>query len=507
MEAQAAFVWLVNASGTLLELAASDGYAGPDLDPYRTIPVDGTLPVCDALRDGASIFLETAATRQSRYPQVGDGARAGFKSWAAIPFTLRGRPIGALSLSFDRLRTFNVEERALVVTMAAQSSQAIERTRLFEAEVRARQEVEQANRAKDEFLAMLGHELRNPLSPILTALHLMRLHGPDLLVRERTIIERQVEHMTRLVDDLLDVSRVARGKVALKRAPIEVSEVLARALEIAGPALEKRAHQLAISVPPQGLLVDADEHRLAQVFGNLLTNAAKYTEPGGRIEIDASAESDRVRVAVRDSGVGIDATQLPHIFDLFVQGQAGLDRAGGGLGIGLSIVRNLVERHGGQVTAHSDGPGRGSAFTVELPRALAAAHRGDTGPVMVRAAARADARRVLVVDDNRDAADTLAEGLADIGYLTRVAYDGPGALAAAVAWKPHVVLLDIGLPVMDGYEVARRLRAEHRDLKVVALTGYGLESDRARLRAAGFDEHLVKPIDLDAVEALIARLV
>jgi signal transduction histidine kinase len=506
---QAAFVWLIDASGQTLELAAADGYTGPDLEPYRLIPLAGALPVCDALREGRPIFLESPDDRRERYPHVGDGARAGFKSWAAIPFLLQGRPIGALSISFDRQRTFSLAERALIITMAAQSSQAIERTRLFDAEVRARQEVEQANRAKDEFLAMLGHELRNPLAPIVTALQLMRLRGGDALIAERTIIERQVRHMTRLVDDLLDVSRVARGKVVLNRAPIELAEVMAKALETASPALEERAHQLSVSVAPGGLLIDADDQRMAQVFANLLTNAAKYTEPGGRIEVTAQVDQHdqarRVRVVVRDSGVGIDPGQLAHIFDLFVQGRPGL--ASGGLGIGLSIVRNLVTLHGGTVSAHSEGPGRGSEFVVELPLIEGGRVAARSPAPTPRPAPRTDVRRVLIVDDNRDAADSLSDGLIACGHVTAVAYDGPAALAAAATFHPQLALLDIGLPVMDGYELARRLRAEGpADLKLVAITGYGLESDRERARAAGFHHHLVKPIDLDTVEALVARL-
>jgi signal transduction histidine kinase len=502
LQAQAAYVWLLDASGQTLELAASDGYAGPVLDRFRTIPLEGTAPICDALRTGQSIFFDSPADRQQRYPELGDGSAAGFHAWAAIPFLHQGRPIGALSVSFDHPRSFHAEERAMIVTMAAQSSQAIERTRLFDAEVRARKEVEQANRAKDEFLAMLGHELRNPLSPIFTALQLMRLRGGDVMLKERTIIERQVKHMARLVDDLLDVSRVARGKVALSRAPIEMAEVLSKALETVSPALEERAHQLSVSVPARGLMVDGDDERLAQVFANLLNNAAKFTEPGGRIQIVAEARDGRARISVRDNGVGIDASQLPHIFDMFVQAR---DGARGGLGIGLSIVRNLVALHGGTVTARSDGPGRGSEFIIELPLAApgATARPAPDRPPPIRG----DARRVLIVDDNRDAADSLSEALAACGHVTAVSYDGPSALQTAATFQPQIAFLDIGLPVMDGYELARRLRAQTpSDLKLVALTGYGLDSDRDHVRAAGFHEHLVKPIDLELVEALIARL-
>jgi CheY-like chemotaxis protein len=330
----------------------------------------------------------------------------------------------------------------------------------------------------------------------------MRVRGGDVMLKERTIIERQVKHMARLVDDLLDVSRVARGKVVLSRAPVELAEVLAKALETVSPALEERSHQLSVSVPARGLVVDGDEERLAQVFDNLLDNAGKFTEPGGHIQIVAEARDGRARVSIRDNGAGIDAIQLPHIFDLFMQAR---DGARGGLGIGLTIVRNLVALHGGTVAAHSDGPGRGSEFVVELP--LAAAGAADRpAPSAPRPLQRSDARRVLIVDDNRDAADSLCDGLTACGHATAVAYDGPTALEAAATFQPHIALLDIGLPVMDGYELARRLRARSPALALVALTGFGLASDRDQARAAGFQEHLVKPIDLEAVEELVGRL-
>jgi signal transduction histidine kinase len=505
LQAQAAFVWLLDPQGQTLELVANDGYDGPALDPFRAVSLDRAVPVCDALRSGQPIFLESPLDRLERYPSMGDPAGAGFKSWAALPFLVQGRPIGALAVSFDRQRTFDAEERALIVTMAAQGSLAIERTRLFDAEVAARKEVEQANRAKDEFLAMLGHELRNPLSPIFTALQLMRLRGGDSMIKERTIIERQVRHMARLVDDLLDVSRVARGKVTLSRAAVELAEVMAKALETVSPALEERSHQLSVSVPARGLVVDADQERLAQVFANLLTNAAKFTEPGGRIQISAETRDGRVRVVFRDNGVGIDPQQLPHVFDLFMQSRPGRDPARGGLGIGLSIVRNLVALHGGTVTAHSDGPGRGSEFAIDLPLAATPSTTAEV-PANAEAVVGSDARRVLIVDDNRDAADSLSECLNACGHLTAVAYDGPSALQLVTAFRPELAFLDIGLPVMDGYELARRLHTQLPDLILVSLTGYGLESDRDQALAAGFQHHLVKPIDLEAVESLVARL-
>jgi PAS domain S-box-containing protein len=371
---------------------------------------------------------------------------------------------------------------------------------LREREQLARQEAEAANRAKDEFLAMLGHELRNPLSPILTALQLMKLRGGGL-EREREVIERQVGHLTRLVEDLLDVSRITRGKVALKEEPVEIAEVVAKGIEIATPLLDQRTHALDVDVPRR-LWVRGDADRLSQVLSNLLTNAAKYTHPGGRITIRAAEEGGEIVISVRDTGIGIAPDVLPRVFDLFVQERQAIDRSQGGLGLGLTIVRNLVERHGGTVSAHSAGPGTGSEFVVRLPQWNVPA--GFESAVDVHSAsgtgvAPADtALRILVVDDSIDAAEMLAAALSLKGYNTRVAFDGPAALRIAAEFRPAVVFLDIGLPVMDGYELARRLRAGGLDrCRLIALTGYGQEQDHARSREAGFDAHLVKPVDLE----------
>ena len=372
-----------------------------------------------------------------------------------------------------------------------------------------RKAAENANRAKDEFLAMLGHELRNPLSPIVTALQLMKLQGPDESERARAVIERQVTHLTRLVDDLLDVSRIARGKVELKADLVEISEVVAKAIEMASPLLEQRNHTLAVQVPRRGLLVDADITRLSQVISNLLTNAAKYTPSGGHITIRGEAIDNEVILRVRDTGIGITPDVLPHIFDLFVQERQAIDRAQGGLGIGLTIVRNLVERHGGTVHVESEGQGRGSEFTIRLPRATWA-EQSETIPrglEMERLAGpRAGAPRVLIVDDNEDGAEMLSIVLSQKGYDTRVAHDAPGALKIAETFKPATAFIDIGLPVMDGYELAEKLRAmpSLTGIRLIALTGYGQEADRRRGREAGFDEHLVKPVDIGAVEAAAA---
>jgi PAS domain S-box-containing protein len=372
----------------------------------------------------------------------------------------------------------------------------------------ARAEAEVANRAKDEFLAMLGHELRNPLAPILTALHLMKLRATGVLERERIIIERQVRHLVRLVDDLLDVSRITRGRIELHKEPLELKDVVTSALEMADPLIEDRRHEVAVAVPP-GLVVDGDRTRLSQVISNLLNNAAKYMEKGGRIRIEAQRVGDEAVLSVRDRGIGIAPDLLPRVFDLFIQDKQALDRAAGGLGLGLAIVRSLVHLHGGEVTAHSAGPGEGSEFRVRLKLAGQPTPAGEplTPPPSVTRPL-AGALRVLIVDDNRDAADMLLEALKMFGHRVRMAPDGPSALALAAEERPDVALLDIGLPVMDGYELARLLRQAPglQDIKLIALTGYGQAAERERSSAAGFDAHLVKPCSIAKVQAAIEQL-
>jgi signal transduction histidine kinase len=373
---------------------------------------------------------------------------------------------------------------------------------------RAKRAAETASRAKDEFLAMLGHELRNPLAPIVTALQLMQLRGGDYAQKERAVIERQTRHLVKLVDDLLDVSRVAEGKIRLHREPVEIAEVVARAIETASPLIEAKRHVLDVAVPATGLSVLADPARCAQVLSNLLANAAKYTEAGGRLQLAAWRDGDDVVVVVRDNGIGIDAAMLPAIFDLFVQERQALSRSQGGLGLGLSIARSMMALHGGSVEAHSDGVGRGSEFTIRLA-ALATDHAPPPAPPSAcgPAGAPRSGLAILVVDDNEDAALALGELLSLHGHTVEVVFDAPAALALAQRFQPDVGLLDIGLPGMDGYELAQRLRRQPGDhgapLRLFALTGYGQESDRRRAADAGFDAHLTKPIDVAALLELL----
>jgi CheY-like chemotaxis protein len=367
-------------------------------------------------------------------------------------------------------------------------------------------QAEAANRAKDEFLAMLGHELRNPLSPILTALQLLRLRGKQS--HEQDIIERQVGHLARLVDDLLDVSRITQGKIELRRSPMEMMEAVMRAIETTSPLLEQRRHDLNLRIARDGLTIDADRDRMAQVISNLLTNASKYSEPGSRIDVEAWRADNTISLRVSDQGVGIPPDMIANVFDRFVQQPQTLDRSRGGLGLGLAIVRSLVEMHGGTVVARSEGPGRGSEFTITLP-AVGIRPSLPQIPSEARAPNRPRDLRILVVDDNHDAAATLQDVLETLGYQVRVAHDGPSALRAARAFQPSIALLDIGLPVMDGYELAQRLRdqEEHSDLRMVAVTGYGQDTDRERSLEAGFLDHLVKPVDMTKLERVIERLV
>lgn len=367
-----------------------------------------------------------------------------------------------------------------------------------------------SNRAKDEFLAMLGHELRNPLAPIVTTLQLMKLRAPDTLAAERDAIESQVRHISDMVDDLLDVARIARGKVVLNAVPVDIADVVAAASEAARPLIDERRQKLQATVA-KGLVVSGDRRRLVQVLVNLLTNAAKYSPEDKAIWIDATQEHGEAVVRVRDEGDGIAQALLPYVFEMFTQEQQSIDRAQGGLGLGLAIVRNLVELHGGSVSASSGGPKRGSEFVVRLPLLKQQATPGAETIPSKRAPGRVSGKpvKVLVVDDYLVAAESTAALLQALGFETRIAHDGASALGAAVEFMPAVALVDIGLPVMNGYELARQLRATPgmERLSLVALTGYGQESDRDRAFESGFDEHLVKPIDAEKLEQVIERMV
>lgn len=374
----------------------------------------------------------------------------------------------------------------------------------------AQQALHEVNQRKDEFLAMLAHELRNPLAPIRNAAQILRLHGKGNTKLEwaRSVIERQSRHLTRLVDDLLDVSRMVRGQISLEKGPLDLSDVVRHALETSRPLVRERKHQLTVTLPGEPLPLEGDLTRLSQVVANLLINAAKYTPEGGHIWLEAERNDGEIVLRVRDTGMGISSGLLPHIFDLFTQGARTLDRAQGGLGIGLTLVKRIVEMHGGRVEARSAGAGAGSEFTVHLPVHVGRPPRGAETQSRVPAATAGSQVRILVVDDNVDAAESIAMLLSLEGYKVQSVHAAQAALEAAQSFQPHLVLLDIGLPGMDGYEVARRLRAQQRieRLRLVAITGYGQQSDRERAREAGFDEHLVKPVDPDALHEVLGAI-
>ena len=368
-----------------------------------------------------------------------------------------------------------------------------------------------ADRRKDEFLAMLAHELRNPLAPIRNAVQVLKLVGPEDTRQTwaREVIERQTQHLMRLVDDLLDVSRITRGKVTLAREPLDLATIVHRAVEASRPLIDSRHHQLTLALPSEPVRLEGDLTRLVQVVGNLLNNAAKYTDEGGHIRIEAAQQGGEAVIRVQDNGMGLPSDLLPHIFDLFIQADRSLDRSQGGLGIGLTLVRQLVEMHGGHVEARSDGPGHGSEFIVRLPAAASTAAAARAGAEVGESASPAPrALKILVVEDNVDSAEMMSYLLKLGGHEVRTVHDGPAALEVALTFEPQAVLCDIGLPGMNGYEVAARLREqpELRKTPLIALTGYGQEEARRRAKEAGFDYHLVKPVEPAALDALLDSL-
>jgi signal transduction histidine kinase/ActR/RegA family two-component response regulator len=367
-----------------------------------------------------------------------------------------------------------------------------------------------ADRRKDEFLATLAHELRNPLAPLLNALNIRRLSAPDAEDPLQGMMERQLALLVRLIDDLLDVARITRGKLMLRKDVTTLQDVLHSAMETAGPLIEGGKHRLHMRLPPQPVAMHADHARLSQVFANLLNNAAKYSDAGSSIEVVGRIEGTFVSVRVRDTGIGLAKEHIEHIFDLFSQADTAIERARGGLGIGLTLVRHLVEMHDGRVSVHSDGPGLGSEFRIDLPvhSGLEIPSRVDVQAAHVTAAIQGK-RRALVVDDNRDAADTLAMMLELMGLQTSRLYGSAGVEDEVSAFAPDVVFLDVGMPGMSGYDLARALRSgatEQRLPLLVAVTGWGQPEDRRRTSEAGFDHHLVKPPELDAIHAICASL-
>ena len=417
--------------------------------------------------------------------------RLGLVAALAVPLRARGRMLGLLTLVSSG-RLYEERDLALAEDFANRGSMALDNARLY-------REAQVSDRRKEEFLAVLAHELRNPMTPLLTCLELMRTGeaDPDSLTRWREVMERQVRNLTRLVDDLLDVSRITRGKIELRKEGVDLATVVERATEIVRPLIQSRSIRLDVSVGG-GLSLEADPLRLEQILANLLHNAAKYTPEGGRVSVRGAREGGVISIRVEDDGLGIDPDLLPRLFDLFMQG----NRTSSGLGIGLTLVRTLVELHGGTVRASSGGPGKGSQFEVRLPVGVAVPREP---MVVTRTAAPRTSRRVLVVDDNVDAAHLMGEVLAMRGHEAHLAHDAASAVALAARVVPEIALLDLGLPDQDGYQVAARLRNELglKDCLLVAVTGYGQEQHRVRSAETGFSHHVVKPIDLDQLDRIL----
>jgi signal transduction histidine kinase/CheY-like chemotaxis protein len=427
----------------------------------------------------------------------------GLKSYICVPLNSRNRALGALTfVTAESGRTYDTDDLRAAEDLASRAVIAIENAGLLAA-------LKETDRRKDEFLAILAHELRNPLAPIRNSVQILRAKGPPVseLKWATEVIERQVQQMTRLVDDLLDVSRISRGKIELRKERVELTKVVSNAVEGSRPLIEKWNHELTVTIPPRPIYLEADPIRLAQVVLNLLNNAAKYTEPGGRIWLTAEREAEQVVLRVKDTGIGIPPEMLPRIFEIFTQVDRSLERSQGGLGIGLTLVQNLVEMHGGTIEARSDGPGTGSEFIVRLPAAALANESEARTTTDVSKAAAPAKRRILVVDDNRDSADSLAMVLRLMGNEVHTAHDGLEAVGSAAVFRPEVVLLDIGLPKLNGYEAGRRIRQQQGGaVMLIAMTGWGQEEDRRRSKEAGFDHHITKPLEFDALQRLLAGL-
>jgi signal transduction histidine kinase/integral membrane sensor domain MASE1/CheY-like chemotaxis protein len=445
------------------------------------------------------------------FPRAPIARREGLHSAFGFPISLGGQFLGLMEFFSREIRRPEEALLQLFAIVGGQIGQFIVRTRSEAAARASEAELRQANEAKDQFLALLAHELRNPLAPIRNALEILRTGktDPPAAGQMHEMMERQTAHMVRLVDDLLDVSRITRGKIELRREKVDLRTAVERVVDTVRPLLDERGHDLRLSLPPEPIVLEADPTRLEQILSNLLINAAKYTPGPGTIDFSTARDGAQAVICVRDSGIGIRPEMLDRIFELFAQADRLPERVQEGLGIGLTLVRSLAQLHGGTVTAASAGPGRGSEFVVRLPCLPPHTALPPPAPQAPADPARAPRRRVLVVDDNADSAESLAILLQMQGHDVRMAHDGPSALAAAREQRPDLVLLDIGLPAgMDGYEVAQRLRPEPglERAVIVAVTGFGQEEDRQRATDAGFDGHLVKPVDMQKLWRLLAGL-
>ncbi|HLZ46963.1 MAG TPA: ATP-binding protein [Gemmatimonadales bacterium] len=484
-----------------------------------TAHVCADLPeLCREIADDTGAVLLTDAALTNGNAQLLIETLERQPPWSDIPVILLS-PLGPDSpvavRAMEAMSNVTVLDQPVRMMTLVSALRTAVKARQRQLELRDRLEaLRLADRQKDEFLATLSHELRNPLAPIRNALHVLRLAGNDEQTRTRVIdtLERQTGNVIRLVDDLLELSRINEGRIELRRERVQLSAILRSALESSAPVVEAAGHELIVAEPPEPVLLYADPVRLIQVIANLLNNAAKYTERGGRIVVSTRVFGSEAEITVRDTGIGIAPDMLSRIFDMFVQADSSPERVRQGLGIGLTLVKRLVDLHGGTVEARSAGLGKGSEFIVRLP--ALADQRAPGGDVTGRPVAGVERRksdlarfRILVVDDHRDAGESLATLLRLLGHQVRVAYDGISALEAARVFRPQVALLDIGMPGMDGIELGARLRREPElaGLLLVALTGYGRDEDRKRSGAAGFDHHLVKPVDIAALNGLLAQ--
>lgn len=499
------FNFMVDESGQALRMESCTGIAESEKCAIERLnfgqAICGTVAV-------ERIPIVASFIQQSDEPKARIVKGFGIRVYACNPLMAGDRLLGTLSFASREKDYFEPDELEFLQAICHYVAYAYERLRLIK-------QLREEDEKKDEFLATLAHELRNPLAPIRNAAQYFRLKGPPDpdFQNARDIIDRQVGQMTRLVDDLLDISRITRGKIVLQQAPVSLALVLANAVEASRPLIEEAGHQLVISLPPVNLSVSGDAMRLSQVFGNLLTNAAKYTDPGGRIELATGTNADEVFVSVVDSGIGIAPEHLPKVFDMFSQVDPALERSQGGLGIGLALVRNLISLHNGRVEARSKGLGLGSKFTVTLPLLPIRTTSTDdhsqgtsvrTLPTSVTAPPK-PRRRILVADDNVDAAKSLTMLLSILGHEVCTAYDGLDAIELAGRFRPHIMLLDIGMPKLNGYDTARSIRQTGwgDDVLLVALTGWGQEEDKRRAADAGFDHHITKPVDPMALEKLL----
>src|SRR5262245_35904220 len=496
-------VSLCDPEHTYLELGASVGFDAEFLRVAQRIPA-GSGACGQCLQEQRRVVVEDVEADPTFVPHLEAARRAGFRAVHSTPLITRsGKLVGVITTHHRRPGRPSDRQTQFIDLCARQAADSIENARLYA-------QLREADRRKDEFLATLAHELRNPLAPVRNAVHLLHLQAPPggELKWPLQVIDRQMTQMTRLIDDLMDVSRITRGKLQLRIQRIELGEVIRAAVETSRPILERSGHELTVTVPPERLYLDADPTRIAQALSNLLNNAAKYTEWGGRVWLTAERQGSDVVLKVRDTGIGIAPEMLPRIFDMFAQADRSLDRSQGGLGIGLTLVKRLVEMHGGSVLAQSEGPGKGSEFTIRLPLVVDPAATPLPSAPEAGTAAPVSPLRILVVDDNRDAPAAMAMVLRIGGNDVRTVHDGREAVDEAREFRPDVAILDIGLPGVDGYEAARAIRREPWGAGVVliAVTGWGQDTDRERSKLSGFDHHLVKPVEPAALVSILSSL-